>query len=84
MKAMTAKDAETNFGQLLDDAAQEPVSITRNGRQVAVLVSAADFERLAAIEDAWWARHAEENEKDGYLSREESEALLKNLLDARD
>ena len=80
MKLFTAKDAKTNFGQLLDTAIREPVSITRNGRQVAVILSAQDYERLAAFEDAWWSR----NEAEGLLSADESEAIMKGLLDARD
>jgi antitoxin Phd len=84
MKLFTAKDAKTNFGQLLDTAIREPVSISRNGRQVAVILSAQDYERLAAFEDAWWAHQSERNEAEGLLSADESEAFLKDLLDARD
>ena len=84
MKSFNAKDAKTNFGRLIDTAIREPVSITRNGRQVAVVLSVQDFERLAALEDAWWARRAERDDEDGFLSGDESEALLKDLLDARD
>jgi antitoxin Phd len=83
MKTMAAKDAKTNFGQLLDTAIREPVSITRNGRQVAVVLSAQDFERLAALEDAWWVRYAERSEEEGYLSAEESEAFLNDLVNAQ-
>lgn len=84
MKTITAKDAKTKFGQLLDMAIREPVSVTRNGRQVAVILSTQDFERLAAFEDAWWTALAERNEQDGYRSAEESEAFHKAMLDAED
>ena len=84
MKTMTAGDAEAKFGELLDSAIREPVSVTRNGRQVAVVLSAEDFERLTAFEDAWWAAQAERSEQDGYLTPEESEAFHRALLDARD
>ena len=84
MKTMAAKDAKTNFGQLLDTAIREPVSITRNGRQVAVVLSAQDFERLEALQDAWWVRLAERNEEEGYLAVEESEAFHRAMLDAQD
>jgi antitoxin Phd len=84
MKTVNAKDAKTNFGQLLDTAIREPVSITRNGRQVAVVLSIQDFERLGALEDAWWAALAERNERDGYLNADESEAFHKAMLNARD
>src|SRR5215203_2929849 len=84
MKLFTARDAKTNFGQLLDTAIREPVSITRNGRQVAVVLSAQDFERLEALQDAWWVRLAERNEEEGYLGVEESEAFHRAMLDAQD
>lgn len=84
MKTMNAREAEINFGRLLDTAILEPVSVTREGREVAVVLSSKDFERLSALEDAWWAALAERNEEEGYLSAEESEAFLKSLLDAKD
>lgn len=84
MKSMTAEDAKTNFGQFLDAANREPVSIMRNGRQVAVVLSLEDYELLSAVEDAWWARQAERNEAEGLLSAEESEAFHQSLRNARD
>ena len=84
MKSVTARDAKTNFGELLDTAIREPVSITRNGRPVAVVLSRQDFERLAAIEDAWWARRTEAGEAEGLLSPQDSEEFLKTLINARD
>jgi prevent-host-death family protein len=84
VKTMAAKEAKQSFGQLLDDAQREPVQIERNGRPVAVVISAAEFERFEALEDAYWGRLAEEAEKEGYLGVEESERLLKSYLHAED
>ena len=84
MKTMAAKEAKQSFGQLLDDVQREPVRIERNGRPVAVVISAADFERFEAMEDAHWGRLAEEAAKEGYLGVEESERLLKSYLRAED
>ncbi len=84
MKTVAAKQAKQSFGQLLDDAQREPVRIERNGRPVAVVISAAEFERFEALEDAYWGRLAEEAEKEGYLGAEESERLLKSYLHAED
>jgi len=84
MKTITAREAKTNFGQLLDSAIREPVSVTRNGRKVAVVLSAQDYERLSALEDAYWAALAERGEAEGYLSPEESEAFVTGLLNAQD
>lgn len=44
MKTIAAADAKTNFGALLDNAQREPVTISKNGRAVAVVMSAAAFE----------------------------------------
>lgn len=84
MKSMSAKEAKQSFGVLLEAAQREPVTITRNGREVAVLLSKEDFVRLEALEDAMWAARAEEAMKEGYIGVEESEKLLHELLNAKD
>ncbi len=39
----SAKEAKNNFGRLLDEARVAPVTIEKNGRKVAVLVSFNDY-----------------------------------------
>lgn len=46
MKTMSSVQAQNNFGELLDTAQREPVTITRRGRTVAFLVSPQDMEDL--------------------------------------
>ena len=48
MRYVSATDAKQRFAALLDAAQREPVVIRRQKRDVAVLVSAADYERLCA------------------------------------
>lgn len=43
---ITSAEAQNKFGQLLDTAQREPVSITRHGRTAAFLVSQQDMEEL--------------------------------------
>ena len=81
---MTASAAKNNFGELLDSARRHPVKIEKNGRLVAVVVSLEEFERLEAIEDAWWAKQAEIAAKDGFLGQEESEKFLVEMINAKD
>ena len=50
MKSYTASDAGRGFGQLLDAAQREPVTITKNGRAVAMMLSASDEGMIAAVE----------------------------------
>jgi prevent-host-death family protein len=84
MKTMSAKEAKDAFGLLLDTAQREPVTITKKGREVAVLVSKTDFERLEALEDAYWGALAGEARQEGFVGREESERLLNELANAKD
>lgn len=51
MKRMVATDAKTNFGQLVDTALLQPVAIARSGRDVAVVMSRSEYDRLKRIEE---------------------------------
>ena len=46
MKTVPATEAKNRFGAMLDAAQREPVVIRRQERDVAVLLSMADYERL--------------------------------------
>lgn len=52
MSIITATDAKNRFGQVLEEAQREPVRIQKSGRDVAVLVSAAEYQRLKEAESA--------------------------------
>lgn len=83
MRSMAAKEAKNHFGALLDTARREPVTIEKNGRPVAVILSIEDFKRFEEIEDAIWGERALEAEKGGYVGVEEGEKLLKEILGAK-
>ena len=46
MRAISATDAKQNMAALLDAAQREPVMIRRHDRDVAVLLSADQYERM--------------------------------------
>jgi prevent-host-death family protein len=50
MKTLTAKDAKYSFGHLIDLARVEPLTVTKHGRAVVVVMAAEEFERLKALE----------------------------------
>ena len=58
MTTCTATDAKNNFGRLLDRAQRHPITITKQKRKVAVLLSAEEYAALQEIkereEDAYW------------------------------
>lgn len=66
MRSVTSVEAQNRFGELIDAAQREPVSITRRGRTVAFVVSPADLEELV---DARRGRAAAVEAYDEYLGR---------------
>jgi prevent-host-death family protein len=46
MKTIPATEAKNRFGAILDAAQREPIVIRRQDRDVAVVLSMADYERL--------------------------------------
>ena len=46
MITVTSVEAQNRFGQLLDMARREPVTVTRHGRPAAFIVSPQDMEEL--------------------------------------
>ena len=49
MISITSVDAQNRFGQLLDMAQREPVTVTRHGRAAAFIVSPRDMEELLSV-----------------------------------
>lgn len=46
MKTITATEAKSNFGDLLMSAQSGPVTITRNGKEQGVLLSAKEYKEI--------------------------------------
>ncbi|MCK4834593.1 MAG: type II toxin-antitoxin system Phd/YefM family antitoxin [Gammaproteobacteria bacterium] len=51
MNALSASDAKREFGDVLLKAQKAPVKINKNGKPVAVVVSAAEYELLEACRE---------------------------------
>ena len=49
MGTIAAREAKLRFGELLDTAQREPVTIEKHGRRVAVVLSAAEYDALVAM-----------------------------------
>ena len=49
MRTMTSVEAQNRFGELIDSAQREPISITRRGRPVAFVLSPEDMKDLLAV-----------------------------------
>lgn len=49
MDTLSANEAKTHFGDLLIKAQRAPIQINKNGKPVAVVVSAEDYESMEAL-----------------------------------
>ena len=74
----TATDIKNHFGQYLEESSLGPVFIEKTGRPVAVMLSSKEYERLTALEDAYWTQKAIKAEKTGYIGKKGSMEFLKS------
>lgn len=56
MRVVSATDAKQRFASVLDAAQREPVLIRRQNRDVAVIMSAEEYERICGIKTAELSR----------------------------
>lgn len=59
---VTASEFQKNFGQYKELAQREPVSVTSNGRESVVLLSAAEYKEYTAFKQSRYAYQGEVNE----------------------
>ena len=80
MKTATATEVKNKFGEYLEQARTEAVEVRRTGRPVAVLLAWDEYERLMALDDAWWAEQARQAEKKGYVGPTAAAKLIKRRM----
>ena len=81
MKSMATSDARQSFASLLDSAAREPVVIRRQQRDVAVVMSMHEYQRLARLNVAEFQRFCDQvgqRAADAGLTEAELDRLLNN------
>ncbi len=52
MRTVSASDAKNRFGHLLEATQREPVTVTKQGRPAAVVLSVEDYERMRGAANA--------------------------------
>ncbi len=79
MTTISATQAKQRFAELLDTAQREPVRIQRHERDVAVLVSAVEYERIHRMRVQELIRFTEETSRYAE-SKGMTDELLERLL----
>ena len=79
MKQITATDAAKGFGQLVDEAQAEPITIEKNGRPVAVIYSYREAQKIEALKLAELRRFVAEGIEDSKAGN--VQPLTKTLME---
>ena len=79
MKTMTSTQARQSFSSLLSTIEMEPVLITKDSKNVAVLITDTRYKELEKIEDILYAAAADLAIKEGFAPKEEADELLNSL-----
>lgn len=84
MKALSANEAKTHFGDLLLKVQREPVQINRNGVAVAVVLSVEDYSCLESLKIKYLqSRIAQAKEEIANGQVVDGEAFMQNLMDGK-
>lgn len=79
MKQITATEAAKGFGQLVDEAQAEPITIEKNGRPVAVIYSYREAQKIEALKLAELRRFVAEGIEDSKAGN--VQPLTKTLME---
>ncbi|MBN8767575.1 MAG: type II toxin-antitoxin system Phd/YefM family antitoxin [Thiobacillus sp.] len=82
MRTLTATEAKQEFAKLIEAAAKEPVLITRQKRDVAVVMSAREYERLTRLNVAEFQRFCDQVGERAHAAGLTEEKLAELLADA--
>ncbi len=82
MKTINATEVKNRFGAVMDIALAEPLMVQKSGRSLVVMLSASEYERLMAIEDAYWAARAIKAEGSGFATADEVRKLIEDAQGA--
>jgi prevent-host-death family protein len=82
MKKVPATRVQNNFGETLESCMTEAVSITKNGREVAVLISKPEYDRLYAFGKRFHGELALIAESCGFMDNEEMHKWIEEKVNA--
>lgn len=76
MKTYAASQARNNLKTLITESQEEPIAITKDGKEVAVIVSVERFTELQYLENTILAKAAEMAIQEGLANSEDVATLM--------
>lgn len=79
MKTIKSTAAKNNFGEILTTSQREPVIIEKNGKDVSVVISYAEFKNYqeTVLSDRYWGELADKSGK--MIGKQKSEKFFKEF-----
>jgi prevent-host-death family protein len=82
MLHLAASEVKQRLGQYMESALTEPIVIEKSGRPAVVMLSIAEYERLQAMDDAYWGERAKQALEGGLAGIDETMRRLQERIDA--
>ena len=79
MKTITSTEARQNFSALISGLKDSPVTISKQDKEVAVMLSSARYKELKKLENILYGKAAELAIQEGFASNEDAQNLLDSL-----
>jgi len=76
---MTAKEARQNFSAVISTVENDPVTISKQDKDVAVIISSARYTELKKLEDILYGKAAELAIQEGFIASEKAQDLLDSI-----
>lgn len=71
---------KNHIGDVLDRARNEPVTLERFGKPIAVIVPYHDYQQQRQREDAYWYKLSQEALNEGMIGHEATQKLMLDIL----
>lgn len=79
MKTITSTEARQHFSSIISALEEEPVTILKQDKSVAVILSSARYKELERLEAILYGKAAELAIKEGFASDKDAQDLLDSL-----
>lgn len=81
MQHVSSSEFKNQFGEYLAASRDEPITVEKSGRPVAVVLSPVEYEHLQRLEDLYWIARAEAAEAAGeWVGHDDAVRLLMSRL----
>lgn len=79
MKKITSTEARQNFSAVISSVEESPVTISKQDKDVAVIISSDRYQELKKLEDILYGKAAELAIKEGFASDTDISDLLDSI-----